>query len=606
MIQTNNLENIFSNNTKSNNESWFTRDGRNLNSFSYEEDEKLFKEHLIKLKVQSPNLQEIQNIKFKIILVSSNSSKKQEINIKKTVPKLFQNFNGIPYQLWNNICHLQFKYLTPIQKEVIPFIQNGKDIVACAETGSGKTIAYLFPLIGNMLVKGTPKNPFLSNQNNNNNNKKLNRNKLSFPLSLVLVPTRELAQQVSIESKKMCFKTGIRTVCVYGGRDKNYQINDLNQGCDILIATPGRLIDLIVQKNISLKMISTLILDEADRMLDMGFKPQLDEIVNKHFMPDKSNRQNLLFSATFPNEVQSIANNYLKDFYFIHPEFQSPKQIEHEFIKVRRNDKEERLMEILSKKLGKYLVFVSTKNGVDQIGELLYNSKFNISCIHGDKSQDQRMKAIDNFSSGKTLILIATDVVGRGLDFPKVDIVINFNMPQNIDDYIHRIGRTGRIGQKGKAITFIDGSETKIFGKLVNYLDSQNQRVPNWLRELSKNNGNYMKKGFIEKKNNSINNEFSSEINWRDDNNKSDMNEKSNCCINEENWNNKEDSWNDNDKNKKEEENWFKIENNWNDKDNDNWNDRDDDNGWNNVFNESKTNTMNLNHKRKRSNDNFS
>ena len=160
------------------------------------------------------------------------------------------------------------------------------------------------------------------------------------------------------------------------------------------------------------------------------------------------------------------------------------------------------------------------------------------------------MKAIDNFSSGKTLILIATDVVGRGLDFPKVDIVINFNMPQNIDDYIHRIGRTGRIGQKGKAITFIDGSETKIFGKLVNYLDSQNQRVPNWLRELSKNNGNYMKKGFIEKKNNSINNEFSNEINWRY--NKSDMNEKSNCSINEENWNNKEDSWNDNDKNKKE------------------------------------------------------
>ena len=264
-------------------------------------------------------------------------------------------------------------------------------------------------------------------------------------------------------------------------------------------------------------MISTLILDEADRMLDMGFKHQLDEIVHKHFMPNKFKRQNLLFSTTFPNEVQSISNNYLKDFYFIHLEFQSPKQIEHEFIKVRRNDKEERLMEILSKKLGKYLVFVSTKNGVDQIGELLYNSKFNISCIHGDKSQDQRMKAIDNFSSGKTLILIATDVVGRGLDFPKVDIVINFNMPQNIDDYIHRIGRTGRIGQKGKAITFIDGSETKIFGKLVNYLDSQNQRVPNWLRELSKSNGNYMKKSFIEKKNHSINNEFSSEINWRDD-----------------------------------------------------------------------------------------
>ena len=264
---------------------------------------------------------------------------------------------------------------------------------------------------------------------------------------------------------------------------KKNQILELNKGCDILIGTPGRLIDLLEKNLISLKMISSLILDEGDRMLDMGFKPQLDKIIN-NFLPDKFHRQNLLFSATFANDVQEIAKNYLKDFYFIQPIIQSPKQIEHEFIYVSENNKNLTLLNLIKQKLGKYLIFVSTKIKVDEIGEFLYNLKYNISCIHGDKSQDQRKYAIENFTNGKTLILIATDVVGRGLDFTKVDVVINYDMTTNIEDYIHRIGRTGRIGQKGKAITFIDGSETMVFNKLVKYLDSQSQKVPIWLREL--------------------------------------------------------------------------------------------------------------------------
>ena len=261
IFKTQKLESLFSSNSKQNNESWFTRDGRNKNSLSYIEEEQLFKEHISKLQIQKPNIKELENIEFKVSYLSSSLQNK-EISLKKSEPKEFKNFNGIPFQLWQNICNLQFKYLTPIQKEVIPFMQNGKDIVACAETGSGKTIAYLFPLIGNMLVKGTPKNPFL-NENDNNNN--LYHNKiLCYPLSLILVPTRELALQINNESKKMSFKTGIRTVCVYGGVDKKKQILELKKGCDILIGTPGRLIDLLGKNLISLKMISSLILDEAD------------------------------------------------------------------------------------------------------------------------------------------------------------------------------------------------------------------------------------------------------------------------------------------------------------------------------------------------------
>ena len=180
IFKTQKLESLFSSNSKQNNESWFTRDGRNKNSLSYIEEEQLFKEHISKLQIQKPNIKELENIEFKVSYLSSSLQNK-EISLKKSEPKEFKNFNGIPFQLWQNICNLQFKYLTPIQKEVIPFMQNGKDIVACAETGSGKTIAYLFPLIGNMLVKGTPINPFL-NENDNNNN--LYHNKiLCYPLS---------------------------------------------------------------------------------------------------------------------------------------------------------------------------------------------------------------------------------------------------------------------------------------------------------------------------------------------------------------------------------------------------------------------------------------
>ena len=587
IFKTQKLESLFSSNSKQNNESWFTRDGRNKNSLSYIEEEQLFKEHISKLQIQKPNIKELENIEFKVSYLSSSSLQNKEISLKKSEPKEFKNFNGIPFQLWQNICNLQFKYLTPIQKEVIPFMQNGKDIVACAETGSGKTIAYLFPLIGNMLVKGTPKNPFL-NENDNNNN--LYHNKiLCYPLSLILVPTRELALQINNESKKMSFKTGIRTVCVYGGVDKKKQILELKKGCDILIGTPGRLIDLLGKNLISLKMISSLILDEADRMLDMGFKPQLDKIIND-FMPDKLNRQNLLFSATFAKDVQEIAKSYLKDFYYIQPKIQSPKQIEHKFINVSKYNKNDILENILKKNLGKYLIFVSTKSGVDKLGEILNDLKFNISCIHGDKKQDERKCAIDNFTNGKTLILIATDVVGRGLDFTKVDVVINYDMTTNIEDYIHRIGRTGRIGQKGKAITFIDGSEKMIFNKLIKYLESQSQIVPDWLREL----GNCGKK-------NNCNIFFDNNKNNDNDNNKNNDNN-NNIDNDNYNWNiNQYNSWNIEDKDYS-----WKIENkdnSWNNDCNNN-NDKnrnvncDDWENNNQIWNNS------LNHKRKRSNNN--
>ena len=550
IFKTQKIESIFSNHLKSNNESWFTRDGRKENSFSYTKEEELFKEHISKLKIQKPNIKEINNIEFTVSYVSSKTLKRDEMTLKNSEPKEFKNFNGIPKQLWENICKLQFQYLTPIQKEVIPFMQNGKDVVACAETGSGKTIAYLFPLIGNMLVKGTPKNPFLNNDEN-----KLNENNiLCYPLSLILVPTRELAIQIDKESKKMCFKTGIRSVCVYGGIDKKKQILELKKGCDILIGTPGRLIDLLKDNYISLKMISSLILDEGDRMLDMGFKPQLDEIINKN-MPDKFHRQNLLFSATFANEVQDIAKNYLKDFYFIQPKIQSPKQIEQEFLYLEKSNKNNMLIKLIKKNLGKYLIFVSTRKGVDELGDFLYNSQFNVSCIHGEKNQIQRKYAIENFTNGKTLILVATDVAGRGLDFTKVDVVINYDMTTNIEDYIHRIGRTGRIGQKGKAITFIDYSDTPIFRKLVKYLESQSQLIPSWLSDL----GDDDKKYYLKEDNLKYNIKCWNEYILREKENNLDSNSNDKSlnfnCDNEENNNNS----NLNHKRNRSKNKWFKL-----------------------------------------------
>ena len=262
---------------KENKMTWFNRDGRNNSQDPYikSEMERLFKEHENFCSRKEDKTGNMESIDFKAYFVKIYSND-PPIELKEGKrPKIrFENMNKLPEILAHNLKKLKFDYLTPIQRIVMPYIQVGKDIVCVAETGSGKIIAYLFPIIGLMLITGVPENPFLKNSEEHTENEQKTENKkrkVSFPLSLILVPTRELAIQVSNESKKLSFNTGISTVALYGGEGKRNQIIELTKGCDICVATPGRLIDLLDKKLIDLRMVKNLILDEADRMLDQSF-----------------------------------------------------------------------------------------------------------------------------------------------------------------------------------------------------------------------------------------------------------------------------------------------------------------------------------------------
>ena len=324
---------------KENKMTWFNRDGRNNAQDPYikNEMERLLKEHENFCSRKEDKTGNMESIDFKAYYVKIYSND-PPIELKEGKrPKIrFENMNKLPEILANNLKMLKFDYLTPIQRIVMPYIQVGKDIVCVAETGSGKTIAYLFPIIGLMLISGVPENPFLekteTNTENNSEKTETKKHKTAFPLSLILVPTRELAIQVSNESKKLSFNTGIRTVALYGGEGKRNQIIELGKGCDICVATPGRLIDLFDKKLIDLRMVKNLILDEADRMLDQSFYPDLRKIIDN--IPKRKFRQNLLFSATFDDEIKGLAKFCLNNYYFFKPLLESPKQIKHDFIQV--------------------------------------------------------------------------------------------------------------------------------------------------------------------------------------------------------------------------------------------------------------------------------
>ena len=478
---------------KENKMTWFNRDGRNneKDPFIEKEIEKLLKEHDVYAARKEDKTSEMESLEFKAYYVRIYSNDPPEELPEKKRPKIrFDDMNKLPEELAKNVKRLKFDYLTPIQRMVMPYIQVGKDIVCIAETGSGKTISYLFPIIGQMLISGVPENPFLndkveekkeeadkkegdtSEDKPKENKKSYFSKKVAYPLCLVLVPTRELAIQVAKESKKLSFNTGIRTVAVYGGETKKYQTIELSKGCDIMVATPGRLIDLLEKGLINLKMIKYLIMDEADRMLDQNFYEDIKNIIGH--TTKRKERQNLLFSATFNDDIKGLAKYFLNNYYYFRPVLESPKQIKHEFIRVQNdNDKTNALISFLKKPETKdksILIFLRTKNGVDELGNIMKEENIPYCTIHGDKIQADRIKSISEFSSGKKNVLIATDVASRGLDFPNVYCVVNFDLPQTNDDYIHRVGRTGRVGQEGRALTFIDGMDETNRIKLIHFL----------------------------------------------------------------------------------------------------------------------------------------
>ncbi|KAL9233014.1 hypothetical protein vseg_008058 [Gypsophila vaccaria] len=380
-----------------------------------------------------------------------------------------------------NIRRCKYVKPTPVQRYAIPISLAGRDLMACAQTGSGKTAAFCFPIISGIMTGEQPQRP--------------RGYRTVYPLALILSPTRELSMQINEEAKKFAYQTGVRVVVVYGGAPINQQLRELERGVDILVATPGRLVDLLERARVSLQMIRYLALDEADRMLDMGFEPQIRKIVEQTDMTPRGLRQTMLFSATFPKEIQRLASDFLGDYIFlaVGRVGSSTDLIMQRVEFVHESDKRSHLMDLLhaqraSGAHGKQsltLVFVETKKGADALEHWLTINGFPATSIHGDRSQQERELALRSFKTGNTPILVATDVAARGLDIPHVAHVINFDLPNDIDDYVHRIGRTGRAGKTGLATAFFNENNSSLARSLAELMQEANQEVPEWLQRYS-------------------------------------------------------------------------------------------------------------------------
>lgn len=391
-------------------------------------------------------------------------------------PVGIENFDeaDLPESLRRNLKLCGFSKPTPVQKNAIPIGMAQRDMMACAQTGSGKTGGFLFPVLTMLIKEGPAAVPE-------------EKHRKSLPNALVLAPTRELASQINDEALKFSYATGIQPVCVYGGADIREQIRVLDRGCDLLVATPGRLVDLIERGRVSLACVRFLVLDEADRMLDMGFEPQIRRIVMEEDLP--ATRRTFMFSATFPREIQRLASDFLEDYVFVtvgrvgsaaNDILQQIELCDHD------NDKFPRLMRFLSQvSEGLVLVFVETKKAADELEYQLQKEGYPSTSIHGDRSQSEREEALHLFKTGRAPILVATDVAARGLDIANVGFVINYDMPNNIDDYVHRIGRTGRAGNKGTAISMMSERNKGIARELYELLSENNQVVPPWLKNMA-------------------------------------------------------------------------------------------------------------------------
>jgi ATP-dependent RNA helicase DDX3X len=378
-------------------------------------------------------------------------------------------------QLLKNLVLTKFTKPTPVQKYSIPIGIAGGDMMACAQTGSGKTAGFLFPVISLMLAHGPVPEPEGAPRGRSS----------SYINALILAPTRELASQIFDEAQKFCYCTGIRPVVVYGGANIQNQQRELDRGADLLVATPGRLVDLIERGRIKLDCVRFLVLDEADRMLDMGFEPQIRRIVQEEGMPLE--RQTFLFSATFPVEIQRLASDFMKDYIFVAVGRvgAASKDVTQKIIWMEQDEKTEYLIDFLSRvPEGLVLIFVETKRGADYLEEILYNKGFPTSSIHGDKSQREREDALKCFKTAVTPILVATDVAARGLDIPNVTQVINYDLPSNVDDYVHRIGRTGRVGNTGNALSMFNDKNRNIAPELAQLMIENEQDCPEWLERF--------------------------------------------------------------------------------------------------------------------------
>ena len=349
---------------------------------------------------------------------------------------------GLAKELNNNLKALGFKDPTPIQNKAIPLALEGHDILGLAQTGTGKTLAFGLPLIDHLLAQPGKPDPKTCK-------------------ALILAPTRELVNQIADSLKTLTGGTRVKVATVVGGQSINKQITILNRGVDILVATPGRLIDLMERRAIDLSAARHLVLDEADQMLDMGFIHALRQIAPKLGTP----RQTMLFSATMPKQMEELSQAYLTNprRVQVSPPGKAADKITQSVHFMEKARKLWKLRDILEKNPDALtLVFSRTKHGAEKLKKGLVADGFNADSIHGNKSQGQRDRAIEAFRSGETTILVATDVAARGIDIPGVEFVINFDLPNVPDNYVHRIGRTARAGREGEAISFCAADEVDL------------------------------------------------------------------------------------------------------------------------------------------------
>ncbi len=383
-----------------------------------------------------------------------------EVQASEPAPPLFNTLPLDP-KLLRAVADSGYTAMTPIQAKAIPIVLAGRDVMGAAQTGTGKTAAFTLPLLQKML-------------RHENSSMSPARHPVR---ALVLAPTRELADQVAENVKKYAKHSNLRSMVVFGGIDMKPQTLALKAGVEVLIATPGRLLDHIEAKNTVLNQVEYVVLDEADRMLDIGFLPDLQRILS--YLPKA--RQTLLFSATFSPEIKKLANSYLQNPELV--EVARPNatatNVEQRFFSTTDDDKRAVIRQILKQReLSQALIFVNSKLGAARLARSFERDGLKTQALHGDKSQDERLKALAAFKAGEVDLLVATDVAARGLDIADLPAVFNFDVPFNAEDYIHRIGRTGRAGASGLAVTLVTRDDARLVSDIERLIKNKIELEP--------------------------------------------------------------------------------------------------------------------------------
>ena len=349
-------------------------------------------------------------------------------------------FGKLDQQLQHAITDAGYKVPTPIQEQAMPYLLDGRDLIGCAQTGTGKTAAFMLPILSHLVKVRKPRH-------------------IGHPRALVLSPTRELAAQTAENVKKYSKYVNLPFACVFGGVSQFGQVKDIKKGAETVIACPGRLIDLMTQGILFLDQVECFVLDEADRMLDMGFLPDIKRIISK--LPKA--RQSLFFSATMSPQIRNLAGELVRDpaMVTISPETPTVEKINQKVMFVEKSQKDALLIHLLKThpEWTKVIVFTKMRHGADRVNKKLFREHIPGAAIHSDKTQNQRTRALEGFRKGEVRVLVATDIASRGIDVPDVSCVVNMELPLETESYVHRIGRTARAGESGAAISLVSGDE---------------------------------------------------------------------------------------------------------------------------------------------------